>query len=84
MKLDKKELAAIKKRLYAMPADMTLQDWLDSAAEIHPVMSAALSGFFCGHDGDIAEKIDDAHMICMGWHEREVTGRKVVEYAYIS
>ncbi len=83
MRLDKKELNSIKKALYKMPQDMSLQDWLDAAVEIHPAVSAALSGFFCGHDGDVAELIDDGHMICMGWHERH-GGRKVVEYAYIS
>ncbi len=83
MKLDKATLAGIKKALYKLPQDMTLQDWLNAAVEIHPAVNAALSGFFCGHDGNITEKIDDGHMICMMWHERE-NGRKVVEAAYIS
>ena len=83
MKLDKTTLNGIKKALYKLPNDMTLQDWLDAAVEIHPVMSAALSGFFCGHDGSIATELDENHMICMMWHERH-GGRKVVEAAYIS
>ncbi|MFA6016444.1 MAG: hypothetical protein WC742_15405 [Gallionellaceae bacterium] len=83
MKLDKATLNGIKKALYKLPNDMSLQDWLDAASGIHPVMSAALSAFYCGHDGSITEPLDDKHMICMMWHERE-NGRKVVEAAYIS
>ncbi len=83
MKLDKKELAAIKKVFYKLPDNQSLTDWLDMAMQIHPAVRVALDGFYCGHDGSIATELDEKHLICMMWHERE-NGRKVVECAYIS
>ena len=83
MKLDKATLNGIKKQLYKMPSNLSLTDWLDMAMQIHPAVRVALDGFYCGHDGSIAAELDEKHLICMMWHERE-NGRKVVEAAYIS
>ena len=83
MKLDKQTLNGIRKALHKLPQNMSLQDWLDAAVDIHPAVNAALTGFYCGHDGSIAAELDEKHLICMMWHERE-NGRKVVEAAYIS
>lgn len=61
-----------------------LSEFLATISALHPDLSAAAEGIYCGREGRIAAPIADwGRMLCFNWYTN--SGRKnFVEYSYIS
>jgi hypothetical protein len=61
-------------------ARLALGEWINRAAELHPDVSAALEGIWCGREGNVTIELpaEWKAFLCMGWYNGKV------EWSYIS